>query len=60
MLASSSRFRAEQAKRRTSCPVPDCGKDFEFGLDETQIFEIPLALFERRHFYRSELEQFGT
>jgi hypothetical protein len=37
------------------CPVPDCGKEFAFYRGETQVFELPISLFERRHFYRSEL-----
>ena len=42
-------------KVRESCPVPECGKEFEFESGETRVFEVPLPLFERRHFYRSEL-----
>jgi hypothetical protein len=42
-------------KFRASCPVPECGKEFEFEAVETRLFEVPLPLFERRHFYRSEL-----
>jgi hypothetical protein len=30
-------------------------KGFVFELGETRVFEVPLLLFERRHFYRSEL-----
>jgi len=37
------------------CPVSDCGKEFAFYTGETQVFEQPISLFERRHFYRSEL-----
>jgi hypothetical protein len=37
------------------CPVPECGKEFEFETSETRVFEVPLPLFERRYFYRSEL-----
>ena len=40
---------------RERCPVPECGKEFEFEAGETRLFEVPLPLFERRHFYRSEL-----
>jgi len=29
--------------------------EFVFELGETRVFEVPLLLFERRHFYRSEL-----
>src|SRR6266851_5854326 len=42
-------------KVRESCPVPECGREFEFETGETRVFEVPLPLFERRHFYRSEL-----
>ena len=34
--------------------MPECGKEFEFESGDTRIFEVPLPLFERRHFYRSE------
>lgn len=44
-----------ETKVRESCPVPECGKEFEFETGETRVFEVPLPLFERRHFYRSEL-----
>jgi hypothetical protein len=37
------------------CPAPECGKEFEFETGETRVFEVPLPLFERRYFYRSEL-----
>lgn len=42
-------------KHRACCPAPECGKEFGFGADEVRVFEIPLPLFERRHFFRSEL-----
>jgi hypothetical protein len=42
-------------KVRERCPAPECGKEFEFEADETRVFEVPLPLFERRHFYGSEL-----
>jgi hypothetical protein len=29
--------------------------EFSFEGGETQVFEVPVSLFERRHFYRSEL-----
>jgi hypothetical protein len=47
--------RENKKKLRATCPAPDCGKEFEFETDETRFFEVPLPLFERRHFYRSEL-----
>jgi hypothetical protein len=33
----------------------DCGKEFAFCRGETQVFELPISLFDSRHFYRSEL-----
>lgn len=39
----------------TTCSAPDCGREFSFEAADTQIFELPVPLFERRHFYRSEL-----
>ena len=49
-----------ESKMRVSCSVPNCGKEFEFHSDETRTFELPVMLFERRHFYRSELQETGT
>jgi hypothetical protein len=40
---------------RANCPAPECGKEFEFEASETRVFEVPMPLFERRHFFRSEL-----
>jgi hypothetical protein len=51
--------RVQQEKSLTSCPAAECGKEFEFEASETRVFEIPLPLFERRHFYRSELQETG-
>jgi len=48
------------SKTKISCPAADCAKEFEFAWAETHEFEIPLSLFERRHFYRSELRDTGT
>jgi hypothetical protein len=42
-------------KVNTTCPGPECGKQFAFAVGETKVFELPMTLFERRHFYRSEL-----
>jgi hypothetical protein len=42
-------------KVRTRCPLPECAKEFVFETDEARVFELPTSLFERRHFYRSEL-----
>jgi len=46
----------EASKIRIGCAAPDCGNQFEFDWDEIRTFELPLALFERRHFYHSELQ----
>jgi hypothetical protein len=40
---------------KTTCTVPECAKEFSFVAGDTQIFDLPMSLFERRHFYRSEL-----
>ena len=40
----------------TTCPVPECGKEFAFDVGESRVFELPVSSFERRHFYRSELQ----
>jgi len=47
----------EMNKERVTatCPAPDCGKQFAFAVGETKVFELPMSLFERRHFFRSEL-----
>ena len=42
-------------KLNATCPGPECGKQFSFAPGETKVFELPMSLFERRHFYRSEL-----
>ena len=44
-----------EEKLRAIYPVSECRKEFVFELGETRVFEVPLLLFERRHFYRSEL-----
>ena len=43
-------------KVKTRCPLPECAKEFAFETNETRVFELPPSLFERRHFYRSELQ----
>jgi len=43
-----------QDKLSTHCPAPVCGKIFEFESAETRVFDLPVQLFERRHFYRSK------
>jgi hypothetical protein len=40
---------------RITCTVPECAREFSFDGEDTQVFEVPLPLFERRYFYRSEL-----
>lgn len=47
----------KDGKFRAICPAPDCGKNFEFENVETRVFELPPAIFERRHFFRSELRE---
>lgn len=42
-------------KINTTCPAPECGRQFAFAVGETKVFELPMSLFERRHFFRSEL-----
>ena len=46
---------AKRGKFRATCGVPECGKEFDFEDRETRVFELPPSIFERRHFYRSEL-----
>ena len=60
VLRSESDTNAKQAKTKTLCSAPDCGKEFAFAWDEARILDLPLGLFERRYFYRSELQQTGT
>jgi hypothetical protein len=55
VVTQPTRVRTGEEKLRASCPVSECGKEFVFELSETRVFELPLLLFERRHFYRSEL-----
>ena len=45
----------EQSKVQSEVSLPECGREFEFEIGEPRVFEVPLPLFERRHFYRSEL-----
>ncbi|HXP17483.1 MAG TPA: hypothetical protein VN868_10300 [Terriglobales bacterium] len=46
---------ANKEKLNAVCPAPECGKQFAFAGGETKVFELPLNLFERRHFFRSDL-----
>jgi hypothetical protein len=55
VVTQPSQLARGEEKLRASCPVSECGKEFVFELGETRVFEVPLLLFERRHFYRSEL-----
>lgn len=56
VLSAHNESGSKHSKIRTSCPVADCGSDFEFDFDEIRKFELPLRLFERRHFYRSDFD----
>lgn len=40
---------------QATCTVPECGQKFSFETEDAHTFEVPLSLFERRYFYRSEL-----
>ena len=55
VVTQPTRVRTGEEKFGTRCPGSECGKEFVFDLGETHVFELPLVLFERRHFYRSEL-----
>lgn len=60
VLRSEADTSAKQANTKTFCSAPNCGKEFALVWDEVRTFDLPLALFERRYFYRSELLQTGT
>jgi hypothetical protein len=45
----------EDAMFQASCAMPECGSAFSFKGEDARAFELPLVLFERRYFYRSEL-----
>jgi hypothetical protein len=49
-----------ESKIKTFCRAPDCAKEFEFDWQEMRTLELPLSLFERGHFYRSELQEAGS
>jgi len=55
VVTRRTRVATDEEKLRASCPVSECGKEFAFEFGETRVFDLPLLLFERRHFYRSEL-----
>ena len=57
VLRSRNETGSSASKFKTFCPAPGCNREFEFTPEETQTFEVSLALFERRHFYRSELHE---
>jgi len=48
---------SDQSKIKLSCPAPDCGKNFEIDWKEPRTFDLPISLFERGHFYRSEVQE---
>ena len=45
----------QNATLSATCTVPQCGREFSFLAGDNQIFDLPVTLFEPRHFYRSEL-----
>lgn len=45
-----------EGRLNITCPVQERGKQFVFEGSETRVFELPVSFFERRHFYRSELQ----
>ena len=55
MVREYSEVGENKEKFRASCPAPECEKRFEFDSGETHVFELSVALFERRYFFRSEL-----
>lgn len=57
VIRAQTEFELEKSKIKMCCPGPECGKEFEFDRAETRVFELPLLLFERRYFYRSELQE---
>jgi len=59
VIGPQNQLAFSKEKSLAICPAAECGKDFEFEPSETRVFEVPLLLFERRHFYRSELQQSG-
>jgi hypothetical protein len=60
VLPSRVEIDAKRPKNKICCTAPGCGREFEFDQDETRTFDVPLGLFERRHFYRSELPGTST
>ena len=60
VLPSQVEIDRKQSKGKIVCAAPDCAREFVFDWDEARTFELPLGLFERRHFYRSELQSTST
>jgi len=52
-----SKVGLENGQGNLSCPAGECGKEFELARVETRAFELLPPMFERGHFYRSELKQ---
>ncbi len=59
-FGSQDQLQFSKEKCAAICPAPECGREFEFEAGEARVFEVPLPLFERRHFYRSELQETGS
>ena len=57
VIRPQNQLALSKEKFLASCPAAECDKEFEFESSETRVFEVPLPLFERRHFYRSELQE---
>ena len=55
-IARAGDININKDKVKTRCPLSECAKEFAFETNETRVFELPTSLFERRHFYRSELQ----
>ena len=52
---TASRRRGETGKGARQLSRARVWKGIRIRAGETRVFEVPLSLFERRHFYRSEL-----
>ncbi len=59
VIRPQNQLALSQEKSLARCPAAECGKEFEFEPSETRVFDIPLPLFERHHYYRSELQESG-
>ena len=60
VIRAQNQLALSKEKSVASCPADACGKEFAFEFRETRVFEVLLSLFERRYFYRSELQASGT